>query len=205
MSESGRYISHSRNPPSKALALSPSRVLAGSSLSFLTFPPPSTTSEGCRAAISRRDHVFHIVAPLLLAIAVQSTLSDVILEGASFIRKVAKFHGVNDALYDQRRSEPRSEAEKKHPSGPVASDRLHGRVIYDLDRPAECSLKIELNPARPQITRIPQRAAAENRARITNRDNVVVPIRNGLPDSRHHQLGRQGAAQRPPSGAGFAR
>ena len=98
---------------------------------------------------------------------------------------------MNDALDDQRRSEPRSETKKKHPSGPVTSDRLHGRVIYNLHRPAECSLKIELNPARPQITRIPQRTAVENRARITNRDNVVVPIRNGLPDSRHHQLGRQ--------------
>jgi hypothetical protein len=39
--------------------------------------------------------------------------------------------------------------------------------------------------------RLPQRATAENRTRITNRDNVVVPIRNGLPDPRHHQLGRQ--------------
>ncbi len=46
-------MSQSRNPPSKALALWPSRVFGGSSFSFLTLPPPNTTSVGWRAPINR--------------------------------------------------------------------------------------------------------------------------------------------------------
>ena len=38
--------SHSRNPPTKAFALSPARQPGGSSLSFSTLPPPRTTSSG---------------------------------------------------------------------------------------------------------------------------------------------------------------
>ena len=43
--------SHSRNPPRKALALSPARHCGGSALSFLTLPPPSTVSSGSSAAM----------------------------------------------------------------------------------------------------------------------------------------------------------
>src|SRR5262245_61421024 len=46
-------FSQSRKPPIKASALSPARQPGGSSLSFLTLPPPITISSGCSAAISR--------------------------------------------------------------------------------------------------------------------------------------------------------
>ena len=42
-----------RKPPTKALALSPSRHPGGSSFSFLTLPPPRTTYSGSRAAMRR--------------------------------------------------------------------------------------------------------------------------------------------------------
>src|SRR5213593_2627964 len=45
--------SQRRNPPTKALAESPSRQPGGNSFSLLTLPPPSTTSSGSRAAIRR--------------------------------------------------------------------------------------------------------------------------------------------------------
>src|SRR5262249_194330 len=46
----GRFPSpsHRRKPPTNAFALSPSRVPEGSPFSFLTFPPPRTTSSGLR-------------------------------------------------------------------------------------------------------------------------------------------------------------
>src|SRR5262245_48838457 len=44
---------HRRNPPTKALALSPARQPGGSSCSLLTLPPPKTTYSGSRAAMRR--------------------------------------------------------------------------------------------------------------------------------------------------------
>src|SRR5262245_41879159 len=46
-----RFSSQRRNPPRNALLLSPARVPGGNSFSFLTLPPPRTTSSGSRAAI----------------------------------------------------------------------------------------------------------------------------------------------------------
>src|SRR5580693_5608145 len=43
--------SQSRNPPTKALALSPARQPGGRVSSCFTLPPPRTTSSGSRAAI----------------------------------------------------------------------------------------------------------------------------------------------------------
>jgi transposase len=45
--------SQRRNPPRNALALSPARQSLGRSFSFLTLPPPRTTSSGWRAPIRR--------------------------------------------------------------------------------------------------------------------------------------------------------
>jgi hypothetical protein len=44
--------SHSRKPPRNALALSPLLQLGGRCLSFLTLPPPRTTSSGWKASNS---------------------------------------------------------------------------------------------------------------------------------------------------------
>src|SRR5262245_16638903 len=43
------FSAHRRNPPRRALALSPARHPFGSFFSFLTLPPPSTTSSGSSA------------------------------------------------------------------------------------------------------------------------------------------------------------
>src|SRR5215831_6611346 len=44
---------HRRNPPRKALVLSPARECGGSAWSFLALPPPITVSSGSSAAIRR--------------------------------------------------------------------------------------------------------------------------------------------------------
>src|SRR5262249_11439127 len=44
---------HRRNPPRKALALSPARECGGSIWSFLTLPPPITVSSGSSAVMKR--------------------------------------------------------------------------------------------------------------------------------------------------------
>src|SRR5258708_16839801 len=46
-------VSHRRNPPRKALRLSPARQPGGSFFNLWTLPPPSTTSSGSRAVIRR--------------------------------------------------------------------------------------------------------------------------------------------------------
>src|SRR5215471_14389486 len=55
--DAGSLVSHNRNPPRKALRLSPARHLVGSVFSSLALPPPSTTSSGSRAASRRRPHL----------------------------------------------------------------------------------------------------------------------------------------------------
>src|SRR5262249_29966477 len=46
-------LSQRRNPPTKALALSPARHPLGNSFSFFTLPPPGTNSSGSTGAIRR--------------------------------------------------------------------------------------------------------------------------------------------------------
>src|SRR5262249_11696942 len=48
-----RSSPHRRNPPRKALALSPARECGGSVWSFLTLPPPITVSSGSSAVMKR--------------------------------------------------------------------------------------------------------------------------------------------------------
>lgn len=60
-------FSHKRNPPRKALRLSPARQRGGSSFNLETFPPPSTISSGSRAAVRREmtsfTHFLHFFFP----------------------------------------------------------------------------------------------------------------------------------------------
>ena len=92
--------------PRNALALSPARHPGGSSFSFLTLPPPSTTSSGSRAAI-RRATTSATCAPFLLAPLLQAALPDVILVGALPVGQVAQLHRLDDAVDDQGASRDR--------------------------------------------------------------------------------------------------
>ena len=93
--------SHSRKPPGKALALSPSRQRGGRSFrSGAQLPPPSTTSSGSKRGDQPRNHVVHVLAPLLLADALERTLADIVLERRLPVGQVRELHRHDDAVDD---------------------------------------------------------------------------------------------------------
>jgi hypothetical protein len=71
-----------------------------------------------------------------------------------------KLHRLDDAINNHRGAEPSPQTEKQHRASVVTSERLHGRIIHDLDRAAECSSKIKADPSSPQIVWLANRPPA---------------------------------------------
>ena len=76
----------------------------------------------------------------------QSSESDVALVRSLFVRQMTEFHGLDDAIYNEGRTEPRAQAEEQHLAALVTSQSLHGGVVDDLDRTPERSSKIKTDP-----------------------------------------------------------
>ena len=129
--------SHRRNPPTKALALSPTRQPAGRSFNFLILPPPSTTSSGSRAPASLATTSATSRRHLAFSPPLETALSHVVLVGALPVGQVAQLHRLHDPVDDQRGAEPGAESEEEHLAAPVAAQRLHGGIVDDLHRPSE--------------------------------------------------------------------
>src|SRR5882724_2997238 len=70
----------------------------------------------------------------------------------------------------------------------TTSERLHLGIIHNLDGPSERSLKIEADPARPQVMRFRDDSAMEDRSRIADGDHVVVPVRGELAQLGNHHI-----------------
>src|SRR5205814_10459726 len=84
------------------------------------------------------DHVQHVLPPAPLAVALEPSDADVILERVPFlVRKVSELHGLEHALDDQGRAETGPEAEEEHAAAAVAAERLHRGVVDELHGPAE--------------------------------------------------------------------
>src|SRR5438445_4714188 len=60
------------------------------------------------------DHVQHVRPPALLAVALEPSDADVILERVPLLREVSELHGLEHALDDQGRAETGPEAEEEH-------------------------------------------------------------------------------------------
>src|SRR5215469_5854188 len=98
-----------------------------------------------------RDQALHDVgnvdAPLLLAMAFQSGLADVILVGVLSVGQMTELHGLDDALDDHGGAEPGAETEKEHLAALIAAQGLHRGIVDKLHGMVECAGEIEADPA----------------------------------------------------------
>src|SRR6266404_4544274 len=137
------------------------------------------------------NHIEDVFSPLLLSESLQSRSADVLFETSSIlVRKVSQLHRLKYAVNNQRGSHARTQTEKEHATGAVASERLHSSVINDLHRNAERFIEIESDPAFAEVGWIVQRLSIHDRSRITDRNHVVVPTVGCLLDRIHQLLWR---------------
>src|SRR5439155_1003528 len=73
-----------------------------------------------------RDHVQHVLAPVLLPVALEPSDADIVLECcALLVRQVAELHRLEDAVDDERRSQTRPQDLHVRPAD-VDDQDLHG-------------------------------------------------------------------------------
>src|SRR5438552_7402475 len=111
------------------------------------------------------------------------------------VRQVGQFQGSENVVDDERRAKAGAETEEKHPAAFVAPQCLHGGVIDDLGRLAEAAREVELHPARSKVVRLLDRVAVYHRARVADRNGVVLPVRGSFADLVNHLLWRHGRAR----------
>src|SRR5437868_4662331 len=94
--------------------------------------------------------------------------------------QVAELQRQNRVVPEQRRSQPSPEAEKKHSSAAITSERLHGRVVHDPDWLAERFPKIKTRPAFPEIFRFDGDLSIFHRCRKTEGHGIEFPVFQSL-------------------------
>src|SRR5207237_8784540 len=94
------------------------------------------------------DHLQPVRPPALLAVALEPSDADVILERVPLlVRQVSELHGLEQAVDDQGRAETGPEAEEEHAAASVAAEGLHRGVVDGLHGPAEGASAGEPDPA----------------------------------------------------------
>jgi len=73
------------------------------------------------------------------------------------------------------------------------SDGLHGGVVEDRDRHAECGARVEVFPTRPEVDRVAKWPALPERRRKPDRDGVESLTGEHAPDVGDELLGRVAA------------
>src|SRR5262245_63928807 len=92
--------------------------------------------------------VFDMLLPSLPAEPLESPLAHIVLVGALSVWLVAQLHGRHDAVCDQSGAEPGAQAQKEQHAALIAPQRLHGRIIDELDGAPEGSFEIKPDPDR---------------------------------------------------------
>src|SRR5437899_2379380 len=111
--------------------------------------------------IERCIELYHnfsnISTPLLLAQTLKSADSQIIFESkALLVMQLSDFHRFQQTIDNHRGPQAGAQPEKKHSSALVDAKSLHGRVIQDLDGPAERFLEVESYPPASQVVRVAQ-------------------------------------------------
>src|SRR6267142_5658170 len=122
-------------------------------------------------------------------------VSHVALISTLLVRQMTQFHGLHDAIHDQRRSEAGSQPQKQHPSTLVAAEALHGCIIDKLYRTAESGFEAKTNPSPAEVAWFRHRSISQHRTWEANRNGVVLPISSNLLHARDHFLSRQRRAR----------
>src|SRR5262245_44789193 len=113
--------------------------------------------------------------PLVFAEPFQCLRAHVVFVHALSVRKMPKFHRLDDAVYHHRGSQASAQSEKEQLPALVASERLHRSIVDNPDGATECLSKIESDPAATQVMRFCNRMTVQDRSRITDRDHVERP------------------------------
>src|SRR4051794_7617512 len=116
-------------------------------LQQLRIPPAEHDVVGLERFAQQLDGLSHRLAPALLAEPLAAALADVVLKGCLAIGKVLYLERLHRVSVDERRAEPRPEAEEEHLASLVAAECLHCRVVDDLRRLAKGLFEVEAGPA----------------------------------------------------------
>ena len=100
-----------------------------------------------------------------------------------------QLHRLKYSVDDHCGPEPRAEAQKEHAAPLVASERLHGSIIDNLDWTPECLAEIKSDPAAAQVVWLVEGASVDYRPGIADRDEAIVPVFGDALHIPHHFTG----------------
>src|SRR6478609_1142765 len=82
------------------------------------------------------------------------------------------------------------QTEKQHPPTVVAAECLHGGVVDNSNRFAQCGRKIEPDPPGAQVAWFGLGAMVADLARITDGNGLIIPVGGQFADGFNHLLRR---------------
>src|SRR5262245_38962284 len=132
-----------------------------------------------------------MLLPFLPSEPLESPLAHIVLVRALSVWLVAQLHGRHDAVCDQSGAEPSAQAQKEQHAALIAPQRLHGRIVDDLDGAPEGGCKIKPDPTRAEVLRFGHHVTLEYRPRVANRYRVIRPLSGELFDDGDHLFGHQ--------------
>src|SRR5262249_15955405 len=136
---------------------------------FLHVPSAQDYIVGFEGGDQEGYYVRYMLAPLLLAVPIQSAKAHVILIGALLVRQVAQLQGLDGAMQDRGGTQTGPQAQEEHLATLVAPQGLHGRIIDDLDwAPKRCSIA-KPDPTRGEVMRFGNRPVVQDRPRVADR------------------------------------
>jgi len=93
-----------------------------------------------------------------------------------------QIHRLKDSIDDHRGPDSGAEAQKEHAAAVIASQRLHGSIIDNLNWTTEGPWRSQIRPARTKVVGFVERASVVHGAWIADRDEAIFPI---LGDALH--------------------
>ncbi len=118
----------------------------------------------------------------------EATLAHVVLVRLTLlVRQVAKLHRREMSIDNHCRAQAGAQTQEQHALAFVAAKSLHGGVVDDADRAAECRAVVKASPASPEIDGLMGGDVVHNLAWVTQRCHVVGPIGGHILDALHHR------------------